>query len=141
MERNRFWSWWLSCNIGIVGIALGHLYFDLFHLLGEMDNTHITMVIILGSIFTSLSLWKQKIHEWHWFVADAVLSLGMVGTLFGFLMVLGQTFTDIDTSSTESMTAAIGTLAAGMSTALVTSLVGLVASLWLKLQLVIIDGE
>ena len=74
----------------------------------------------------------------HWFASDAVLSIGMVGTLFGFLMVLGQSFTDIDTSSVESMTDAIGILATGMSTALVTSLVGLIASLWLKLQLVIL---
>ena len=56
-------------------------------------------------------------------------------------MVLGQSFSDIDTSSTESMTRAIGTLAQGMSTALVTSLVGLVASLWIKLQLVIIEED
>ena len=63
-------------------------------------------------------------------------------TLVGFLMVLGQAFADIDTSSTESMTAAIGTLATGMSTALVTSLVGLVTSIWLKYQLVILeDGD
>jgi biopolymer transport protein ExbB/TolQ len=64
----------------------------------------------------------------------------MVGTLFGFLMVLGQSFSEIDTSSTESMTAAISLLATGMSTALVTSLVGLIASLWLKLQLVVLDS-
>jgi len=75
-----------------------------------------------------------------WFLSDAVLSLGMVGTLFGFLLVLGSAFTEIDTSSTESMTEAIGVLASGMSTALVTSLVGLLSSLWLKLQLVILEG-
>jgi len=38
------------------------------------------------------------------------------------------------------MTEAIGVLASGMSTALVTSLVGLLSSLWLKLQLVILEG-
>ena len=74
----------------------------------------------------------------HWFASDAVMSLGMVGTLFGFLMVLGQSFSEIDTSSVDSMTDAISILATGMSTALVTSLVGLIASLWLKLQLVIL---
>jgi len=74
-----------------------------------------------------------------WFTSDAVLSVGMVGTLFGFLLVLGSAFTEIDTASTESMTEAIGVLASGMSTALVTSLVGLISSLWLKLQLVILE--
>ena len=75
----------------------------------------------------------------YWFTSDAVLSVGMVGTLFGFLLVLGSAFTEIDTASTESMTEAIGVLASGMSTALVTSLVGLISSLWLKLQLVILE--
>ena len=81
-----------------------------------------------------------KQTDLHWFASDAVLSLGMVGTLFGFLVVLGQSFGDIDTSSVASMTTAISKLASGMSTALVTSLVGLIASLWLKLQLVILEG-
>ena len=80
-------------------------------------------------------------NDFYWFMSDAVLSLGMIGTLVGFLMVLGQAFLDVDPSNIESMTNAIELLAVGMSTALVTTLVGLSTSLWLKLQLVILESK
>jgi uncharacterized protein with PQ loop repeat len=137
----KFWKWWLTLNVGVVALLIGVFKFDLIQLLAEKDSTYLTFGILVVAIGTSFSLFPMKTKDWHWFVSDAVLSIGMVGTLFGFLMVLGQSFSDIDTSSTESMTRAIGTLAQGMSTALVTSLVGLVASLWIKLQLVIIEED
>ena len=137
----KFWKWWLTLNVGVVALLIGVFKFDLIQLLAEKDSTYLTFGILVVAIGTSFSLFPMKTKDWHWFVSDAVLSIGVVGTLFGFLMVLGQSFSDIDTSSTESMTRAIGTLAQGMSTALVTSLVGLVASLWIKLQLVIIEED
>jgi uncharacterized protein with PQ loop repeat len=137
----KFWKWWLTLNVGVVALLIGVFKFDLIQLLAEKDSTYLTFGILIVAVGTSFSLFPMKTKDWHWFVSDAVLSIGMVGTLFGFLMVLGQSFSDIDTSSTESMTRAIGTLAQGMSTALVTSLVGLVASLWIKLQLVIIEED
>lgn len=131
------WQWWFVTNVGLLGLVIGHIKFDLFNLLLATDSTYLTFLIIILSIFTSLSMYFKQ-TDTHWFISDAVLSIGMVGTLFGFLMVLGQSFGEIDTSSTESMTLAISTLATGMSTALVTSLVGLISSLWLKLQLVLL---
>ena len=133
------WSWWFIVNIGLIALAVGHFKFDLFQLLLEADSTYLTFVIIGISLVTSATMYFKQ-DDVHWFASDAVLSIGMVGTLFGFLLVLGQSFSEIDTSSIESMTEAISTLASGMSTALVTSLVGLVASLWLKLQLVILES-
>jgi len=133
------WHWWFVVNVGLLALALGQLKFDLFNLLLAADSTYLTFVIIGVTCLTTVAMYF-KITDAHWFAADAVLSIGMVGTLFGFLMVLGQSFGDIDTSSVASMTEAISTLASGMSTALVTSLVGLIASLWLKLQLVILES-
>ena len=133
------WKWWFVVNAGILALAIAQVQFGLSKLLLIADSTYLTFVIIGISLLTSATMYRRR-TDMHWFASDAVLSLGMVGTLFGFLMVLGQSFGDIDTSSVASMTAAISTLASGMSTALVTSLVGLVASLWLKLQLVILEG-
>jgi uncharacterized membrane protein YuzA (DUF378 family) len=133
------WKWWFIVNVGLIALVVGHFKFDLFQSLLEADSTYLTFVIIGISLVTSASMYFKQ-TDVHWFASDAVLSIGMVGTLFGFLLVLGQSFSEIDTSSMESMSNAIGTLASGMSTALVTSLVGLVASLWLKLQLVILES-
>lgn len=144
----RFWKWWTVACLGLIGLGFGEYQFGLSDFLLGADNTYLTFVIIAIGVLATLSMllkWRGmpgKENSMLWFLADAVLSIGMVGTLVGFLMVLGQAFADIDTSSTESMTAAIGTLATGMSTALVTSLVGLVTSIWLKYQLVILeDGD
>ena len=119
----KFWTWWTISNLGVIAVGLAAYFLNLFGLLLELDSTYLTFVIIGITFVTTCSLYFQKTWDWQWFVSDAVLSLGMVGTLYGFLMVLGQAFTEIDTSSTESMTAAIGMLSSGMSTALITSLV------------------
>ena len=133
------WTWWFVVNAGLLALVVGQVKFNLAQILLEADSTYLTFLIIGISVVTSASMYFKQ-TDVHWFASDAVLSIGMVGTLFGFLMVLGQSFSEIDTSSVESMTQAISTLATGMSTALVTSLVGLVSSLWLKLQLVILEG-
>lgn len=141
----KFWKWWTVFGSGIISMILGHWYFDLFVLLNSYDATKISFAIALLAILFSVLggvQWKtfsSQRQELHWFVSDALLSLGMIGTLIGFLIVLGQAFSNIDPSNIESMTAAIGVLATGMSTALVTTLTGLSFSLWLKLQLVILD--
>ena len=142
----KVWYWWFTFNVGILALAFGQYQFDLLQLLYEADTTMLTFLILAITLAASTALGlnrndlQGKENSMYWFTSDAVLSLGMVGTLFGFLLVLGSAFTEIDTSSTESMTAAIGLLASGMSTALTTSLVGLVSSLWLKLQLVVLEG-
>lgn len=133
------WFWWFTVNVGLIALVLGQYFFGLAGMLLEADATYLTFLIIGISLLTSFSMYFKQ-TDVHWFISDAVLSIGMVGTLFGFLLVLGQSFSDIDTSDMDSMTNAIGTLASGMSTALVTSLVGLISSLWLKLQLVVL-GE
>lgn len=142
----RMWQWWFVFNVGLLALGLGQYQFNLLNLLYESDSTMLTFFILAIAVGASVALGfvgrkaEGAANNMFWFLSDAVLSIGMVGTLFGFLLVLGSAFTEIDTTSTESMTTAIGVLAAGMSTALTTSLVGLISSLWLKLQLVILEG-
>ena len=137
----KFWTWWTISNLGVIAVVLAAYFLSLFDILYTTDSTGLSFIIMGITFATTISLYWQKARDWHWFVSDSVLSLGMVGTLYGFLIILGQAFVNVDTSSTESMTDVISLLASGMSTALVTSLVGLVASLFLKLQLVVIEGE
>ena len=142
----KMWRWWFAFNVGILALGLGQYQFNLINLLYEADSTMLTFLILAIAVGASVAIGfvgkevEGSANNMFWFLSDAVLSIGMVGTLFGFLLVLGSAFTEIDTTSTESMTTAIGVLAAGMSTALTTSLVGLISSLWLKLQLVILEG-
>ena len=71
-----------------------------------------------------------------WFIAEACLALGMVGTVTGFLLMLGTSFTDIDVTNSASLQDALINMALGMSTALYTTLIGLLCSLLIKVQLV-----
>ncbi len=149
-----FWKWWSTI---IVILFLGsYLQYELkiFQFILANDPTFITFGVVACFFATVLpigyfSYRKQfkKISPTEsqliplWFSADAVMSIGMVGTLLGFLMVLTSTFQDVDTTSAQAMKEVIGQLAAGMGTALLTSLAGLIASILLKLQLVMLESE
>jgi len=68
-----------------------------------------------------------------------MLSLGMIGTVVGFIYMLTTVFIDLNVEDTASVQEALGMMATGMGTALWTTLVGLIASVLLKLQLVLVD--
>ena len=140
----KFWKiWTIAVLMGFAG-ALG-VYMGAHTFILENDFTYLSFAnIAILVLFTTVCLVQTfmksfKTSDTQWFFADAVLSLGMVGTLAGFLAVLYSTFQGLDVSDTDSMKAAIETLATGMGTALLTSLVGLVSSLIMKFQLVIIE--
>lgn len=149
-----FWKWWTTIVIIAVMAAILEYYIGASSFIWERDTTKIS-VGILG-IFTMISLivgyhsyqiqFKgKKITESKlqplWYFSETVMSIGMVGTLIGFLIVLTTTFVDIDTSSTQEMKRVIGDLASGMGIALLTSLCGLVSSILLKFELVLLDAE
>ena len=84
---------------------------------------------------------KKDIHylehsnETGWFVANMLLSLGMIGTVIGFIYMLGVSFTGLQTLSIPGIQSALLKMSTGMSTALYTTAVGLICSLLLRLQL------
>jgi len=85
---------------------------------------------IQGAEYKRLLTWEEA----GWFASDICLTLGMIGTVVGFILMLVGGFEKIDASNVESMQKSLGQMATGMSTALYTTLVGLIASTVLKLQ-------
>lgn len=75
-----------------------------------------------------------------WFTSEVLLSLGMIGTVAGFILMLGDSFGSIDTANPETLKEALSSMALGMSTALYTTLVGLILSQALKIQLVNLES-
>jgi biopolymer transport protein ExbB/TolQ len=65
----------------------------------------------------------------------------MIGTVIGFMFMLGSSFQQIDPSNIESMRQVIVDMASGMSTALLTTLCGLIAGLFIKVQIVMQEQE
>ncbi len=81
-------------------------------------------------------------NEKFWFIAETSMAIGMMGTVLGFILMLGSSnLGAIDPSDVEGMKNVIGHLASGMSTALLTTLTGLIVSVSLRTQLMIEEGE
>lgn len=143
--KNTFMYWYLIVCVQVVIIAIS-VYFDIHRLIWQQDQTKISFAIILlwvvGSIL--IGFWHQKTDHVDinmnakigWYLAETCLALGMVGTVAGFLLMLGTAFDRIDVADSQSLQEALSSMALGMSTALYTTLVGLVASIFLKSQLV-----
>ena len=139
-------KWWLIFCLIVLGIGTC-FYFDVHKSLHESDITRLSYLII--SIFLCTSIWigtktykvgilqdyEQK-SDVGWFISESCLALGMVGTVTGFLIMLGTAFENVDVTNAVTLQQALADMATGMSTALWTTLVGLVCSLIIKVQLV-----
>ena len=139
-------KWWLIICLTILGLLTG-VYFDMHNHIYDADVTKLSFLIL--AIFSGTSIWigkktyrLEKYAEYEqttdvgWFMAETCLALGMVGTVTGFLLMLGTAFSNIDVSNSASLQKALEFMAVGMSTALYTTLVGLICSLIIKVQLV-----
>ena len=110
-----------------------------------MNITFLLIIIIF--VFTSVWIGRKTYDlettsviddkiDVGWFIAESCLALGMVGTVTGFLYMLGTAFENIDITDATTLQDALASMAKGMSTALYTTLTGLIASLIIKVQLV-----
>ena len=137
-----FLYWWLIvCVIG-TGSYLTHIMGWLVPLYTN-DLTYITFLITAIAALTTLSLgYKFKVPaavnvNVEWFVSDVVLTLGMLGTIIGFMIMLQGTFSSIEFNDTDSIRLALSSMSQGLFTALNTTLIGLVSSIVLKVQLTV----
>jgi len=143
----KFLKWWLFVILIIMGIATS-IYFDFGNFLYENDFTKISLLIaaLFAASTSSIGykLWTKKDHHTYdkeWFVSEMVISLGMIGTVVGFIYMLYSVFTGIDLSDTSNLQDSLAMMAKGMGTALLTTLVGLISSVLIKCQLVVVEDE
>jgi hypothetical protein len=78
-------------------------------------------------------------QEFGWFVADLLLSLGLLGTVIGFILMLGP-ISGLDTTDESALKGALAAMSGGMAVALYTTLTGLVGGMLLKVQGFLLDG-
>ena len=139
-------KWWLIFCLTLLGF--GTLYhFNMHSQLYYADVTKLSFLIIIIFVFTSVWIGRKTFDletnsviddkiDVGWFIAESCLALGMVGTVTGFLYMLGTAFENIDITDATTLQDALASMAKGMSTALYTTLTGLIASLIIKVQLV-----
>ncbi len=102
--------------------------------------------LFAGTLCYSLTRSKKTISEIKnkseigWFVSELCLTLGMMGTIVGFIMMLTG-FNTLDIQNITSVQSLLSQLGGSMATALYTTIVGLVCGSILKLQFFLIALE
>lgn len=139
-----FLKWWFVFVVQAIGLCV-FAYMDGVQYVLENDRTYLSIVIAFIWLIVSTSVgyytWKKiEKPEFLWFAGESCMTVGMIGTIIGFILMLGTSLNNLDPSDTENMRVAISSMAVGMSTALLTTLTGLTATLMLRVQLVMTDA-
>jgi hypothetical protein len=153
-RHTLFLKWWLFMA-AVTALAVYSALQGGILLLWERDQTKLSFLLLI--IFAQMSIWCgyktwrlsrfldsektekylvekiEELMEAGWFASDLCLSIGMVGTVIGFITMMSG-FSTIDVSDMTTVQDMIKGLGSGMSTALYTTLVGLVCSALLKIQ-------
>ena len=154
IKHQLFLRWWLF----ITGVVAAMIYMatqGLFVTVWQNDATKLSFLLL--GLFTIMSGWCgyktwtlskfidegqdephlidriERLMEVGWFTSDLCLTIGMVGTVVGFIMMLSG-FTKVDVSDVNTVQELIKSLGIGMSTALYSTLTGLICSALLKIQ-------
>ncbi len=77
-------------------------------------------------------------HDIGWHLVDVLLKLGLIGTIIGFILMLNSV-SNTETLDVDSMQLVLKQMSAGMGTALFTTLVGMMGSVLLGLQYLMLD--
>ncbi len=72
-------------------------------------------------------------YEFGWFCSDVMLKLGLIGTVIGFIIMLGS-LSDITTFDVTLLQGVLTTMGSGMGVALYTTLSALVAGVFVAIQ-------
>lgn len=77
-------------------------------------------------------------HEGGWFVTNALVKLGLLGTVIGFILML-RSVMSIDSFDISEAQGLLGAMTVGMGVALNTTMLGLVCSMLLGVQYLMMD--
>jgi biopolymer transport protein ExbB/TolQ len=77
-------------------------------------------------------------HEAGWFVTNMLVKLGLLGTVIGFILMLGSVMS-IESFAIEDAQSMLGSMTVGMGVALNTTMLGLVSSMLLGMQYLLAD--
>lgn len=149
-----FLKWWLFLMVIAVGL-ISAWPLGLYHIVWAADITKLSFAILAIFVVTTLLLGKaaydicnlplydrnmdSKLHKLKdrinagWFVSEFCFSLGMIGTVIGFIFLLSG-FAALDISNAATISKLIVNMGSGLGIALYTTLVGLICGSLIKIQ-------
>lgn len=154
MKLGLFLKWWLLFVIVLVTSIISY-QMGWFQEIFKKDDSYLCIVIFavfyFMTIWCGFKTWKlsrslscgvmdvqrrkeiERLIEVGWFASDLCLTLGMAGTILGFIFMLTG-FETFDSNNPLSVQNLLGALGRSMATALYTTIVGLVCGQLLKFQ-------
>ena len=136
--------WYLFAAVMISLVAVMTM-FDIHHLFIDNDQTFISTgifgVFVLSSLVLGLKTYRVAFNDvWSdskylWYIPEFMVTAGLVGTIIGFIIATSGTFGLLDVSDTSSVKEALVSVAAGLGTALYTTLMGYVCGVLVSLQI------
>lgn len=155
VKYKLFLKWWLLAFLVVIGTVFSYKM-GVFQDVWEKDNSYLSFVIL--SLFYTMTVWCgfktwkvsqvvlgeveytkeikdefSRLEEIGWFFSEQCLTLGMIGTVWGFVTMLPG-FSLVNVGDAGSVQNLLKSLGGGMATALYTTLVGLICGMLLKMQ-------
>ena len=159
MIKKTLARWWLITTVTLCGV-FPLWKFGVFSDIYEKDVTSIHLVIyavfILATILTGIAAWRTNISDKQtghynkttgkivdvcWFCSETMMALGLIGTIAGMIYLFGMIFDQIDPSDPEDLKEALSHMARGLSTAMYTTICGMIGALIIKVQLMNIEFD
>ena len=144
--RWRFNLWLLlQCVIVLWAYIAAGWGYNPIQLLTEYDITKISFGIIC--LYITASFWigghmifgmHKESCDWPIFISENLITVGMLGTLIGLMVAIGSLF-GLNLTDAGDAAKGIQQMATGVSIAMTTTLVGIVSTLLLKVQLLLWD--
>ena len=141
-------KWWLVflCSMAGLCFAVADGYIARMWQIDTYKVSFVTLTIyFVVSVFIGRLTWRiskgdltghLRYQEGYEYAVTLMTMLGLIGTVIGFMGLLATSFASLASPDVALAQAGIGTLTAGSSTALINTLVGLVAAVGLKLQVI-----
>ena len=142
--NDKFLVYWSFILLQLI-LAFFAYQFGIFSMIYTSDVTWLSFVILGIHVATSIIIgyftFRNKPVDTKplWFISETQLSIGMIGTLVGFVILFSTVFSSIQTP--DDVSSALVSIASGVGTALWTTLSGLVSSVFLKIKIVNIERK
>lgn len=145
---NLFTKWFLLNALTLTSVFLAEQK-GYISLMIKNDSSYICIIIMILYVFVSIFLGRlaflideapeEKLQSFNkkidigWFFAEHFFSLGLLGTIIGLCIATGAGL-----SATASTSQVVGVLKTGLNTAFYTTVCGIVFSLPLQIQLLVL---
>lgn len=140
-----FWKLWTLFVAILSGLAAAWHFGYVTYVL---DNDVTRLSVVIAAVFLGASVWigvlavkGKEPTKMLWFIAGSCTKLGLLGTVGGLMIMMSANFSDIGNADVNVIEGVIVAMISGMGTAMLTTLIGIMAAMLLEMQLVLLGGE